>query len=134
MENQKFYIKNLFQINLLNSINLNSSIIYSFPYKNMLLFLINNNLFFKGKYTDETNSNNFIFEKLIFNVNKVNIINIQQKFIKCDFTSNYIYFITQNKNEILFSKYLSKEDNNKEIISILPGTIQKKKINIMWKK
>ena len=131
MENQKFYIQNLSQINLSNSINLNSSIIYSSSYKNLLLFLINNNLFFKGKYIDQPNSNNFIFEKIIFNTNKANIINLQQKFIKCDFTSNYIYFITQNKNEILFSKYLSNENNSKEIISFLPGIIQKKKIKLI---
>ena len=128
MENKKFYIKNLSEINLSNSINLNSSKIYSSSYKNMLLFLINNNLFFKGKYTDQQNSNNFIFEKISSNTNKANIINLQQKFIRCDFTSNSIYFITQNKNEILFSNYLLNENNNSDIISILPGIIKRKKI------
>lgn len=130
MENTNFYIKNLSEINLLNSINLNSSIIYSSSYKNMLLFLINNNLFYKGEYNAQPNSSNFIFEKISSNANtnKVNIITLQQKFIQCDFTENYIYFITQNRNEILYSKYLSNENNNKEIISILPGIIQKKKI------
>ena len=128
MENINFYIKNLSQINLSNSINLNSSIIYSSSYKNMLLFLINSNLFYKGKYIDQPNSNNFIFEKISSNTNKTNIITLRQKFVQCDFTTNYIYFITQNKNEILFSNYLINDKNNKEIISILPGIIQKKKI------
>ena len=63
MENKKFYIKNLSEINLSNSINLNSSIIYSSSYKNILLFLINNNLFFKGKYTDQQNQNNLFLKK-----------------------------------------------------------------------
>ena len=97
----------------------------------MLLFLINNNLFYKGEYNAQPNSSNFIFEKISSNANtntnKANIITLQQKFIQCDFTENYIYFITQNRNEILYSKYLSNENNNKEIISILPGIIQKKK-------
>ena len=128
MENKKFYVKNISEINLSNSINLNSSIIYSSSYKNMLLFLINNNLFFKGKYIDQQNQNNFIFEKINSNTNKANIINLQQKFIKCDFTLNNIYFITQNKNEVLFSNYLLSDNNNNDIISILPGIIQKKKI------
>ena len=128
MENKKFYVKNISEINLSNSINLNSSIIYSSSYKNMLLFLINNNLFFKGKYIDQQNQNNFIFEKINSNTNKANIINLQLKFIKCDFTLNNIYFITQNKNEVLFSNYLLSDNNNNDIISILPGIIQKKKI------
>lgn len=127
MENQNFYVKNLVQLNFSNNINLNSSAIYSSSYKNMLLFLINNNLFYKGKYKSESN-NNFIFEKISSNTNKTNIISLQQKFIQCDFTSNYIYLITYNKNEILFSNYLSSEKNNNEIISILPGILQKKKI------
>ena len=127
MENQNFYVKNLVQLNFSNNINLNSSVIYSSSYKNMLLFLINNNLFYKGKYKSESN-NNFIFEKISSNTNKTNIISLQQKFIQCDFTSNYIYLITYNKNEILFSNYLSSEKNNNEIISILPGILQKKKI------
>ena len=127
MENQNFYVKNLAQLNFSNNINLNSSAIYSSSYKNMLLFLINNNLFYKGKYKNESN-NNFIFEKINSNTNKTNIISLQQKFIQCDFTSNYIYLITYNKNEILFSNYLSSEKNNNEIISILPGILQKKKI------
>ena len=128
MENKKFYIKNLSEINLSNSINLKSSTIYSSPYKNLLIFLINNNLFFKGKFTEQQNSNNFIFEKINTNTNKANIVNLQQKFIKCDFTLNNIYFITQNKNEILFSNYLLNVNNNNNILSILPGIIQKKKI------
>ena len=128
MENQKFLIKNISELELSNNINLNSSTIYSSSYKNMLLFLINNNLFYKGKYIEQPNSNNFIFEKIESNTNKSNIINLQQKFISCDFTSNYIYFITKNKNEILYSNYLSNENNNNEIITILPGIIQKKKI------
>jgi len=127
MENQNFYVKNLVQLNFSNNINLNSSVIYSSSYKNMLLFLINNNLFYKGKYKSESNDN-FIFEKINSNTNKTNIISLQQKFIQCDFTSNYIYLITYNKNEILFSNYLSSEKNNNEIISILPGILQKKKI------
>ena len=127
MENQNFFIKNLSQLNLSNTINLNSTIIYSSPYKNMLIFLINNNLFYKGKFINQ-NSNNFIFEKINSNTNKTSIINLQQKFIQCDFTSNFIYFITQNKNEILFSNYLYNDKNNNEIISILPGILQKKKI------
>ena len=137
MENQNFYVKNLVQLNFSNNINLNSSAIYSSSYKNMLLFLINNNLFYKGKYKSESN-NNFIFEKISSNTNKTNIISLQQKFIQCDFTSNYIYLITYNKNEILFSNYLSSEKNNNEIISILPGILQKKKtkyysfFNIWW--
>ena len=110
MENKKFYIKNISEINLSNSINLNSSIIYSSSYKNILLFLTNNNLFFKGKYIDQQNQNNFIFEKISSNTNKTKLINLQQKFIKCDFTLNNIYFITQNKNEILFSNYLLNEN------------------------
>ena len=128
MENKKFFIKNISELELSNNINLNSFTIYSSSYKNMLLFLINNNLFYKGKYIEQPNSNNFIFEKIESNTNKSNIINLQQKFISCDFTSNYIYFITKNKNEILYSNYLSNENNNNEIIIILPGIIQKKKI------
>ena len=128
MENKKFFIKNISELELSNNINLNSSTIYSSSYKNMLLFLINNNLFYKGKYIEQPNLNNFIFEKIESNTNKSNIINLQQKFISCDFTSNYIYFITKNKNEILYSNYLSNENNNNEIITILPGIIQKKKI------
>ena len=128
MKNKKFFIKNISELELSNNINLNSSTIYSSSYKNMLLFLINNNLFYKGKYIEQPNSNNFIFEKIESNTNKSNIINLQQKFISCDFTSNYIYFIIKNKNEILYSNYLSNENNNNEIITILPGIIQKKKI------
>ena len=127
MEIQNFYVKNLVQLNFSNNINLNSSAIYSSSYKNMLLFLINNNLFYKGKYKSNSN-NNFIFEKINSNTNKTNIISLQQKFIQCDFTSKYIYLITYNKNEIVFSNYLSSEKNNNEIISILPGILQKKKI------
>jgi alpha-tubulin suppressor-like RCC1 family protein len=93
----------------------------------MILFLFNNNLLYKGKYIEQQNSNNFIFEKIEPNMNKSNT-NLQQKFLACDFTSNYIYFITKNKNIILYSNYLSNDFNKKEIISILPGIIQKKKI------
>ena len=125
---QNFYIKNLNQLNLTNNIDLNSSTIYSSPYKNILIFLVNNNLLFIGKYIDQQNSNNFNFEKINSNKNKTNTIALQQKFIHCDFTSNYIYFITENKNEILFSNYFSDGNNNKEIISNLPGILQKKKI------
>ena len=129
MENKNFYIKSISQLGISNNINLNSSIIYSSPYKNLLLFLVNNNIFYKGEYIDQQNSNNFIFEKLNSNnTNKPNAINLQQKFIQCDFTSDYIYFITQNKNEIQFSNYLSYNKNNTEIISVLPGILQKKKI------
>ena len=122
MENQNFCIRNLNQLNLPNNLNLDSSTIYTSPYKNMLILFINNNLFFIGKYIDHPNSINFNFE----NINKTNIMALQQKFIHCDFTSNYIYFITQNKNEILFTNYFF--DNNKDIIYILPGILQKKKI------
>jgi alpha-tubulin suppressor-like RCC1 family protein len=129
MENKNFYIKSISQLGIPNNINLNSSIIYSSPYKNLILFLVNNNLFYKGEYIDQQNSNNFIFEKINSNnTNKPNVINLQQKFIQCDFTSDYIYFITQNKNEIQFSNYLSYNKNNTEIISVLPGILQKKKI------
>ena len=127
MENKNFYVKNLSQLNFLNNINLNNAIIYASSYKNMILFLINNNILYKGKYFDELNSENFIFEKIDSNINKNNILALKQKFIQCDFTLNYIYFITQNKNEILFSKYFNYENNN-EILSILPGILQKKKI------
>jgi alpha-tubulin suppressor-like RCC1 family protein len=127
MENKNFIIKNISQVNLSNDININSSAIYSSPYNNMILFLFNNNLLYKGKYIEQQNSNNFIFEKIEPNMNKSNT-NLQQKFLACDFTSNYIYFITKNKNIILYSNYLSNDFNKKEIISILPGIIQKKKI------
>ena len=129
MENKNFYIKSISQLSISNTTNITSSIIYSSPYRNLLLFLINNNLVYKGEYTNEQNSNNFTFEKINSNnTNKKNIINLQQKFIQCDFTSDYIYFITQNKNEIQFSNYFSYNNNNNEIISILPGILQKKKI------
>lgn len=133
MENKNFYVKNLSQLNFLNNINLNNAIIYASSYKNMILFLINNNILYKGKYFDELNSENFVFEKIDSNINKNNILALKQKFIQCDFTLNYIYFITQNKNEILFSKYFNYENNN-EILSILPGILQKKKnkINFLW--
>ena len=128
MENKKLIIKNISQINLSNDINLNSSTIYSSSYKNMILFLFNNNLLYKGKCIEQQNANNFVFEKIELNMNKSNITNLQQKFITCDFTSNYIYFITKNNNLISYSNYLSNEIINKETISILPGIIQKKKI------
>ena len=129
MENKNFYIKSTSQLGISNTTNISSSIIYSSPYRNLLLFLINNNLVYKGEYTNEQNSNNFTFEKINSNnTNKKNIINLQQKFIQCDFTSDYIYFITQNKNEIQFSNYFSYNKNNNEIISVLPGILQKKKI------
>ena len=127
MENKNFIIKNISQVNLSNDININSSTIYSSPYNNMILFLFNNNLLYKGKYIEQQNSNNFIFEKIEPNMNKSNT-NLQQKFLACDFTSNYIYFITKNKNIILYSNYLSNDFIKKEIISILPGIVQKKKI------
>ena len=127
MENKNFIIKNISQVNLSNDININSSTIYSSPYNNMILFLFNNNLLYKGKYIDQQNSNNFIFERIEPIMNKSNT-NLQQKFLVCDFTSNYIYYITKNKNIILYSNYLSNDFNKKEIISILPGIIQKKKI------
>ena len=134
MENKNFYIKSTSQLGISNTTNISSSIIYSSPYRNLLLFLINNNLVYKGEYTNEQNSNNFTFEKINSNnTNKKNIINLQQKFIQCDFTSDYIYFITQNKNEIQFSNYFSYNKNNNEIISVLPGILQKKKnqVNFM---
>ena len=127
MENKNFIIKNISQVNLSNDININSSTIYSSPYNNMILFLFNNNLLYKGKYIEQQNSNNFIFEKIEPNMNKSNT-NLQQKFLACDFTSNNIYFITKNKNIILYSNYLSNDFIKKEIISILPGIVQKKKI------
>ena len=126
MENKNIFFKSLFQLNLPQSIDLKSSSCYCSSYKNLILIFVNNNLYYKVKYCDDSYSNNnFVFEKISSYKNKTN--NLQQKFCKCDFTNNYIYFITQNKNEVLFSNYLSFE-NNKETISILPGIIQKKKI------
>ena len=119
MENkiQNFIFLNLSQLNLPSNLNLSLSSIYSSPYQNFLLIFNDNNILYQGKYIQEQNNPNFKFEK----INQVN--NITQKFIKCDFTQNYIYLITKEKNEILISDY----NFPKSLIS-LTGIIQKKKI------
>ena len=119
MENkiQNFIFLNLSQLNLPSNLNLSLSSIYSSPYLNFLLIFNDNNILYQGKYIQEQNNPNFKFEK----INQVN--DITQKFIKCDFTQNYIYLITKEKNEILISDY----NFPKSLIS-LTGIIQKKKI------
>ena len=115
MENkiQNFIFINLSQLNLPPNLNLSLSSIYSSPYQNLLLLLNDNNIIYQGKYLPEINYPYFKFEK----------INIPQKFIKCDFTQNYIYLITKEKNEILICDY-----NFPSSIIPLTGILQKKKI------
>ena len=128
MENFRFIIKYLSEINLSNNINLSSCKMNYSPYQDMFLFLINNNLFYKGFCINQQNSKSVLLEKINSNTNKASIINLQQKFIQCDFTSEYIYLISQNKNEVYVSKYLSPLNNKSEILSILTGILHKKKI------
>ena len=115
MENkiQNFIFINLSQLNLPQNLNLSLSSLYSSPYQNLLLLFNDNNIIYQGKYIPEQNYPYFKFEK----------INLSQKFIKCDFTQNYIYLITKEKNEILICDY-----NFPSSIIPLTGILQKKKI------
>ena len=125
MENkiQNIYFQNLSQLNLPSNLNLNILKTYSSPYQNIFLILSDNNIIYKGKYIPQENQKNFIFEK-IKTENKPNNNNTTNKYILCDFTSEHIYLITKEKNEILISDY----NNFPYTINNLPGILQKKKI------
>ena len=124
MENnfEKIIFKNLSQVNLPSNINLDISSIYTSPYQNISLFLQDKNILYLGKYISQENTpNNFKFEE-ISQINNSNSI-LSQKYIICDFTQNYIYLITEDKNEILISDY-----NFPQSLFPLSGILQKKKI------
>ena len=124
MENnfEKIIFKNLSQVNLPSNINLDISSIYTSPYQNISLFLQDKNILYLGKYISQENTpNNFKFEE-ISQINNNNSI-LSQKYIICDFTQNYIYLITEDKNEILISDY-----NFPQSLFPLSGILQKKKI------
>ena len=124
MENnfEKIIFKNLSQVNLPSNINLDISSIYTSPYHNISLFLQDKNILYLGKYISQENTpNNFKFEE-ISQINNSNSI-LSQKYIICDFTQNYIYLITEDKNEILISDY-----NFPQSLFPLSGILQKKKI------
>ena len=124
MENnfEKIIFKNLSQVNLPSNINLDISSIYTSPYQNISLFLQDKNILYLGKYIFQENTpNNFKFEE-ISQINNSNSI-LSQKYIICDFTQNYIYLITEDKNEILISDY-----NFPQSLFPLSGILQKKKI------
>ena len=124
MENQiqNIYFQNLSQLNLPSNLNLNLTSIYSSPYQNLLIILSNNNIIYKGKYIQKENQKNFIFEKIKTEIKSNNAF-ISNKFILCKFTSEHIYLITTEKNEILISDY-----NFPYTINNLQGILQKKKI------
>ena len=106
MENkfEKIILKNISQVNLQSNINLDTCSIYTSPYQNISLLLKDNIIIYIGKYISQENIQiNYQFEK-ISKINNSNIIP-SQKYIICDFTQNYIYLITEEKNEILISDY-----------------------------
>ena len=121
MENkiQKIYFQNLTQLNLPSYLNINLLKIYSSPYQNLILILSNNNIIYQGKY----NQSNFILSKINSEQNSNNNALINEKFIVCEFTSNNIYLITKEKNQILVSDY-----NFPNSINTLQGILEKKKI------
>ena len=119
MENKhpNIYFYNLSQINLPSNLNLEFSKIYSSPYKNFSILFEDNEIIYIGKNISQENSNDYIFEKIIQNINS------NQKYILCDFTQNNIYLITKDKNEVYISDY-----NFPHTLCPLPGILQKKKI------
>ena len=124
MENkfEKIILKNISQVNLPSNINLDTCSIYTSPYQNISLLLKDNIIIYIGKYISQENIQiNYQFEK-ISQINNSNIIP-SQKYIICDFTQNYIYLITEEKNEILISDYTFPQ-----ILLPLSGILQKKKI------
>ena len=116
MENkiQNFIFLPLSQLNLQSGLNLSSSKIYSSPYQNLLIILQDNCIIYQGEYIPLQNSSNFKFKKFP---------DSNKKYIKCDFTENNIYLITEEKNEILISNY-----NYPLTLTPLNGILQKKKI------
>ena len=120
MENkiQKIYFQNLTQLNLPSYLNINLLKIYSSPYQNLILIISNNNIIYQGKY----NQSNFILSKINSEQNSNNNALINEKFIVCEFTSNNIYLITKEKNQILVSDY-----NFPNSINTLQGILEKKK-------
>ena len=119
MENKhpNIYFYNLSQINLPSNLNFEFSKIYSSPYKNFSILFEDNEIIYIGKNISQENSNDYIFEKIIQNINS------NQKYILCDFTQNNIYLITKDKNEVYISDY-----NFPHTLCPLPGILQKKKI------
>jgi len=119
MENKhpNIYFYNLSQINLPSNLNLEFSKIYSSPYKNFSILFEDNEIIYIGKNISQENSNDYIFEKIIQNINS------NQKYILCDFTQNNIYLITKDINEVYISDY-----NFPHTLCPLPGILQKKKI------
>jgi len=119
MENKhpNIYFYNLSQINLPSNLNFEFSKIYSSPYKNFSILFEDNEILYIGKNISQENSNDYIFEKIIQNINS------NQKYILCDFTQNNIYLITKDKNEVYISDY-----NFPHTLCPLPGILQKKKI------
>ena len=111
---QNFIFITLSQLNLQSGLNLSSSKIHSSPYQNLLIILQDKSIIYQGKYIPSENTPIFNFEK---------IPDITNKFIICDFTENNIYLITEEKNEILISKY-----NTPLTLIPLRGILQKKKI------
>ena len=121
-QNKNIYFQNLSQLNIPSNLNFNVTKTYSSPYQDILFLLSDNNIIYQGKYISQGNQKKFIFEK-IKSENKSNNNYISNKFILCDFTSEHIYLITKEKNEIFVSDY-----NFPYTINNLSGILQKKKI------
>ena len=127
MENQNFQIKNFNDFNIpdLDNIdtNTNSVIFNNSIYNDLIILTVNGNILYQGNYSSQSNS--FSFNKYNLPSNDNN-----NKIIQIDFTSNYIYFISQNKNEIYYTNYdtFINSLNNNFNFSLLQGIIQKKKI------
>ena len=128
MENQNFQIKNFNDFNIPDldniDINTNSMIFYNSIYNDLIILTVNGNILYQGSYSSQSNS---------FSFNKYNLPsndNNNNKIIQIDFTSNYIYFISQNKNEIYYTNYdtFINSLNNNFNFSLLQGIIQRKGI------
>ena len=127
MENVNFQIKYFKDLNIpdLDNIDIktNSIVFNNSTYNDLIILLVNGSILYKGKYLIQSNS---------FSFNKYNIspFDGNHTFIQIDFTSNYIYFISKNKNEIYYTSYVPSSNDLKNNIfnfSLLRGIIQKKK-------
>ena len=131
MENANFHLKYFKDFNIPDLDNIdtktNSLIFNNSIYNDLIILLLNGSIIYKGKYSIQSNS--FSFSKYNFPSN-----NDENQFLQIDFTSNYIYFISQNKNEIFYTSYNSSNNSlNNNIFNycLLKGIVQKKKIKMI---